>query len=141
MPSLRPSALLLALALAACAAPPEAAPPRVDALLLGERHDVADHQRRHRDAVVQLAAQQRLAALALEMAEHGTTTAGLERGASEAAVRAALGWDERAWPWAAYAPAVMAAVRAGAPVLGANLPRARMRAMRCCRKSRAGCKR
>src|SRR6185295_6888877 len=31
------------------------------------------------------------------------------------------------WPWKSYAPAVMAAVRSGVPVLGANLPRAEMR--------------
>ena len=32
------------------------------------------------------------------------------------------------WPWAHYGPVVMAAVRAGVPVVGANLPRAQMRA-------------
>ncbi len=43
-------------------------------------------------------------------------------------MRAALHWNEQAWPWAPYAPAVMAAVAAGVPVLGANLPRDQMRA-------------
>ena len=38
-----------------------------------------------------------------------------------------LAWDDAGWPWAAYGPAVMAAVRAGVPVLGANRPRSRMR--------------
>ena len=52
--------------------------------------------------------------------------AGSEAGASEAAVRAALKWDEQAWPWATYAPAIMAAVGAGVPVMGANMPRAQM---------------
>jgi uncharacterized iron-regulated protein len=98
-----------------------------DVLLLGEQHDAAAHQQRHRDTVQSLARQSRLAALALEMADQGGTTAGLPRGSDESAVQAALRWNEQAWPWAAYAPAVMAAVRAGVPVLGANLPRERMR--------------
>ncbi|HYF42414.1 MAG TPA: ChaN family lipoprotein [Ramlibacter sp.] len=101
--------------------------PAADVLLLGEQHDAATHQQRHRDAVQTLARQSRLAALALEMAEQGGTTAGLPRDSDESAVQAALRWNEQAWPWAAYGPAVMAAVRAGVPVLGANLPRERMR--------------
>ena len=55
---------------------------------------------------------------ALEMAEAGHSTAALPTDAAEAAVRAALSWDERLWPWQPYAGAVMAAVRAGVPVLG-----------------------
>ena len=53
----------------------------------------------------------------------------------------------QAWPWERYGPAVMAAVRAGVPVLGANLPRREMRrrdgatrsSTRCCptRRSQA----
>ncbi len=98
-----------------------------DVLLLGELHDDPNHQRWHRETVEALAGRGRLAALALEMAERGTTTAGLPADAGEAAVRAALRWDDQAWPWAAYGPAVMAATRAGVPVLGANLPRAQVR--------------
>jgi uncharacterized iron-regulated protein len=98
-----------------------------DVVLLGERHDDAGHQRHHRDIVQSLAARGRLAALAIEMAEQGRSTAGLPRGAEEGEVRAALNWNEDAWPWRAYGPVVMAAVTAGVPVLGANLPRDRMR--------------
>jgi uncharacterized iron-regulated protein len=122
--------LAVAALLAACAAPG----PRIDSLtgadvvLLGERHDDPVHQRHHRDVVQTLAARGRLAAVALEMAEQGTSTAGLPRQADESAARAALQWNEEAWPWAAYGPAVMAAVGAGVPVLGANLPRSQMRA-------------
>ena len=43
-------------------------------------------------------------------------------------MRAALQWRNKDWPWAAYGPAVMTAVRAGVPVLGANLPQDQMRA-------------
>lgn len=98
-----------------------------DALLLGEQHDAPTHPQAHRDAVNTLLQRKALAALVLEMAEQGRSTAGLARDADEAAVRAALAWDERGWPWANYRPVVMAAVQAGVPVLGGNLPRADMR--------------
>ncbi|WBY00170.1 ChaN family lipoprotein [Ramlibacter tataouinensis] len=124
------AALTLSLQLAGCGSPPPhiAHLQGADVLLLGEIHDQASHQRQHRDVVQALAARGRLAALVLEMAERGHGTAGLPRSADEDAVRAALRWDDQAWPWASYAPAVMAAVRAGVPVLGANLPRGQMRA-------------
>ncbi|WP_240787110.1 ChaN family lipoprotein [Ramlibacter rhizophilus] len=115
------------LAAGCAAAPPAAGDKDVDLLLLGEQHDAAEHQRLHHQTVVDLLGRGRLAALVLEMAEEGATTAGLPRNADESAVRSALGWSEQAWHWQAYAPAVMAAVRAGVPVLGANLPRQQMR--------------
>ena len=74
-----------------------------------------------------LAAQGRLHALVLEMAQQGVSTAGLPREASEAQVRAALQWDDFAWPWARYRELVLAAVRAGVPVWGANLPRSALK--------------
>ena len=127
MSPLRAPLFLLALAPAACAAPPPLPLPVADALLSGEQHDAPAHQQRHRELIEQLAAQGRLAAVALEMAEQGASTAGLPPAAPEAAVRDALRWDDRAWPWTAYGPSVMAAVQAGVPVLGANLPRGEMR--------------
>ena len=130
---MRRAALPLALAafvlVAGCASPGTGADDlaNADVVLLGERHDQADHHRRHRDTVQALAARGALAAVALEMAEQGRSTAGLPRNAEEGQVRAALAWNDEAWPWRAYGPAVMAAVGAGVPVLGANLPRERMR--------------
>jgi uncharacterized iron-regulated protein len=97
-----------------------------DALLLGEQHDAPDHQRLEREVVQVLATRHVLAALALEMAEQGRSTAALPRSASDDEVRAALQWNNKEWPWATYGPAVMLAVGAGVPVLGANLPHARM---------------
>ncbi|HWP11833.1 MAG TPA: ChaN family lipoprotein [Ramlibacter sp.] len=97
-----------------------------DAILLGEQHDAPEHQRIHRDVIDALAARGALGAVALEMAPQGGSTSELPRDASESQVQAALRWSS-GWPWAAYGPAVMAAVRAGVPVLGANLPRAEMR--------------
>ncbi|MGJ7557875.1 ChaN family lipoprotein [Variovorax sp. RB2P76] len=99
----------------------------VDALLLGEQHDAPEHHVIEREAVEALAARGQLAALALEMAEEGRSTAHVAPTATEAQVRAALDWSEKAWPWSDYGPAVMAAVRAGVPVVGANMPRVRMK--------------
>ena len=98
-----------------------------DVLLLGEQHDAPAHQQLQRQAVQWLAARGELAALALEMAEQGRSTAGLPRDASEADVQRALAWRDAGGPWKTYRPVVMAAVRAGVPVLGANLPAARQR--------------
>jgi uncharacterized iron-regulated protein len=98
-----------------------------DALLLGEQHDAPEHHLIERETVEALVERGRLAALALEMAEEGNSTGYLDRTASEAQVRTALSWDDKAWPWSDYGPAVMIAVHAGVPVVGANLPRERMK--------------
>lgn len=124
-----------AMALAACTTPATDVPVArraasllpADAMLIGEQHDAAEHQLIERETIVALIDNGRLAALALEMAEEGTSTAHLPADASEAQVRTALSWDDKAWPWSAYGPVVMAAVGAGVPVIGANLPRERMR--------------
>lgn len=127
---------LAALVLAACAAPPPSSDPSAafpyrdqltqllpaDVLILGEQHDVAHHQRIHLAVVQQLAHSQRLGALALEMASAGHSTALLTAQANDTDVQTALHWQNDAWPWSAYGPAVMAAVRAGVVVAGANLP-------------------
>ena len=99
-----------------------------DALVLGEQHDAPEHQALQRTTVEWLARRGALAALVLEMAERGHSTQGLPADASEADVRNALHWNDAAWPWRAYGPVVMAAVRAGAVVHGGNLPRSQMRA-------------
>jgi uncharacterized iron-regulated protein len=100
-------------------------------LLLGELHDAPEHQALQRDTVRQLSSRGALAAVVMEMVEQGRSTAGLPASASETQVRQALDWTgERntgAWPWSTYGPVVMAAVGAGVPVLGGNLPRAQMR--------------
>jgi uncharacterized iron-regulated protein len=98
-----------------------------DVLLIGEQHDAPSHQQLQAVVVQTLAADGRLAAVALEMADRGASTAGLAPQATEAQVQAALQWSDAAWPWAAYGPVVMTAVRAGVPVLGANLPRGQMK--------------
>ena len=132
---LRPLAALLALLLGACALPPLDAAQQArlasllpaDALLLGEQHDAPEHQQLQRQVVQWLADRGQLAAMVLEMAEAGHGTAGLPPDASARQVRAALAWDDARWPWRTYGPVIMAAVAAGAPVLGANLSLAQMR--------------
>jgi len=96
-------------------------------LLVGEQHDAAEHQVIERQVVEALAVRKQLAALAIEMAESGNSTAHLAASANADQVQAALSWNEQAWPWKAYGPVVMAAVQAGVPVFGANLPRDRMK--------------
>ncbi|RYF27772.1 MAG: hypothetical protein EOO33_03235 [Comamonadaceae bacterium] len=130
--------LALAISMAGCGfAGPHAAPPSradqvmallpTDVLLIGEQHDAPDHQRLQRQAVQALAERHQLAALVMEMADAGRSTDGLPRQASPGQVQQALAWQDNAWPWERYAPVVMAAVQAGVPVLGGNLPRPAMR--------------
>jgi uncharacterized iron-regulated protein len=134
------AALGLALALGACAQPgatvtdgdtPWQSLMPTALLLVGEVHDAPEHQALQARLVGDLAQQGRLGALVLEMAEQGRHTAGLAPNASEAAVRARLGWTDArgtgGWSWPTYQPVVMAAVRAGVPVLGGNLPRSQLR--------------
>src|SRR6187402_2437689 len=96
-------------------------------LLVGEQHDEPAHHEQEREMVRTLARRGALAALALEMADSGASTVGLTPKASEEDVRRALRWDDKGWPWTDYGPAVMAAVAAAVPVVGANLPRERLR--------------
>jgi uncharacterized iron-regulated protein len=129
--------IVLATIVAGCSLLPTAsapdAPSRVsrllpaDVLVLGEQHDAPEHHAIERDTVQALARDGRLGALAIEMAEEGQSTAHLKPDATEAQVQTALSWSDKAWPWADYGPAIMAAVTAGVPVVGANLPRARMK--------------
>ncbi len=126
---------LTVLLLSACAsAPPSSVSALLDrllptqALLIGEQHDAAEHQALQRDLVQALAARGQLGGVVMEMAEQGRDTSGLGAHASEEQVRDALGWKpDGGWPWATYGPVVMAGVRADVPVIGGNLPRARMR--------------
>lgn len=97
-----------------------------DVLLVGEQHDAAEHQRIEQQVITVLAARGLLAAVALEMVDVGVSTAQLKPSSTEEQTRRALKWDDKGWPWAAYGPVVMAAVHAGVPVLGANLPREQM---------------
>jgi uncharacterized iron-regulated protein len=99
-----------------------------DVLLLGEQHDAKEHQQIEQQVIADLAARGLLAAVALEMADTGLSTAKLKPSATEQQTRDALKWNNKGWKWEVYGPAVMTAVRAGVPVLGANLPRTELQA-------------
>ena len=97
-------------------------------LLLGEQHDAPSHPGLHAQAVQELIAKRQLGALVLEMANTHARTNTQHSHATEAQVQAALGWNAQAWPWERYRAAIMAAVRAGVPVAGGNLPQPKLRA-------------
>lgn len=94
-----------------------------DAILLGEQHDASQHQKIHTEVVELLARRGNLTVLAMEMVEQGRSTVGISSRSDATAVRRALAWNDAAWPWKLYGPAVMAAVVEDIPVVGANLPR------------------
>ena len=100
--------------------------PRAQALLIGEQHDATDHPSIHQQVVDALISAASLEALVIEMSELGSTTLELARDASELEVQQRLKWNERAWNWSRYGPAIMTAVRAGIEVAGANLARQAM---------------
>lgn len=139
-PRLRPrvaawlACLFITATLSACAGPPRlpagqlSAVLPADLLLIGEQHGVPAHHQLERQVVEILGVQGRLAALALEMVEQGRSTDGLPRQANASQVKAKLGWNDAAWPWADYEGPIMAAVELGVPVIGVNLPRDRQRA-------------
>ena len=120
-------ALFTVLSLTACGlwrpASTPTALPDAPVILLGEQHDAKAHQSLQAAAVRQLAQEDRLVAVVMEMAEQGRDTRGLPPQASEALVQERLRWANDAWPWRQYGPVVMAAVRLGVPVVGGNLPR------------------
>ena len=99
----------------------------MDVLLLGEQHDASEHQQIHQQVIALLAQRNLLGAVALEMADAGVSTARLHPSSTEQQAKNALKWNDKSWPWEAYSPAVMTAVRAGVLVVGANLPRESMR--------------
>lgn len=98
-----------------------------DTLLLGEQHDAPEHHQLEKQVVEWLAKRGSLAAVAIEMAPRGKDTRSLASHAAEKDVQNALDWNNAGWPWETYGPVVMAAVRLGVPVLGANLPAAEQR--------------
>lgn len=100
-------------------------PPAI--LLLGEQHDAPEHQHWQHATVRILSQRQQLAAVVVEMADQGQSTQGLPTTATESQVQRSLQWNDKGWPWKAYGPTIMTAVRAGVPVLGGNLPRTQMK--------------
>lgn len=104
-----------------------------DYVLLGEKHDNADHHALQAEIVRQLQARGRPRAVAFEMMgtdqqlqiveyvdEHGDDVRGLGE---------ALAWEQSGWPdWLTmYGPIAQAAVDGGGEIVAANLPRDQIR--------------
>jgi hypothetical protein len=114
---------VIPLLLAGCAAIAPVPVPEtqgIDAVLIGEQHDAAAHPRLQERWVRTLARARHAGAVALEMAERGTSTAGLPRTRRSAGARGAAMEQTAPAGLGRYGPAIMAAVRAGVPVLGAQ---------------------
>lgn len=119
------------------AATPEqliAAMAAADYVLLGERHDNADHHALQAWLVRALIAEGRRPAVAFEMFGTEQATAifrYLTRNPRDAAgLGDATGWGKSGWPdWALYRPIAQAALDGGLPVVAANLPADEARAM------------
>ena len=103
-------------------------------VLLGEKHDNADHHRIQAWLAARMIARGRAPAIALEMLtidQDAALAAHLAVHPKDAAgIGPAVGWAETGWPdWALYQPIAQAALDGGAPLLAANLPRKTIRAL------------
>jgi uncharacterized iron-regulated protein len=96
-------------------------------VLLGERHDNADHHRLQASLVAALAVAGRRPAMAFEMfsADDAPALADLATRASVTPeeLRAAVRWEEKGWPeWRLYAPIAEVALRERLAIVAANPP-------------------
>ncbi|MGE5506285.1 MAG: ChaN family lipoprotein [Actinomycetota bacterium] len=101
---------------------------RADAVLLGETHDNPGHHALQAWVVRALAEAGRRPAVAFEMIDadqQPQVDAWLAGHPGDAAgLGEAVAWDKRGWPdWAMYRPIAEAALKAGQPIISANLPR------------------
>jgi uncharacterized iron-regulated protein len=103
-------------------------------VLLGEKHDNADHhalQARVLDAMVSGG---RKPAVAFEMFDvddqQAIDTSRREHPRDSASLARAVNWEKSGWPpWEQYAPIAELALRADLPIVATGLPRSRMRAL------------
>ncbi|WP_224249713.1 ChaN family lipoprotein [Hyalangium gracile] len=103
-------------------------------VLLGERHDNADHHLLQASLVRALAGSGRRPALAFEMLDveqQATVDAALAREPGNAdAIAQAVDWAHSGWPdWALYRPIFAAGLERGLPIVAANLSRAQGKAL------------
>lgn len=95
-----------------------------DYLLLGEKHDNADHHRLQLSVLESLIAADALSGVAFEMIDASRAPklegiAGREFGADEE-LRTWLEWDE-GWEWEFYSPLLRSSLDAGLPLAAANI--------------------
>jgi uncharacterized iron-regulated protein len=104
-------------------------------VLLGEKHDNADHHRLQASVLRQLIVAGRRPAVAFEMFTADQAPAIQKHLAAHPRDAATLGdavdWKKSGWPdWSLYAPIAQAALDADLPILAANLPRATLASLR-----------
>ena len=103
-------------------------------VLLGEKHDNADHHRLQAWLVTSLASANRRPAVAFEMLakdDQSLIDAQVKKAPNNArGLAVAVRWDEKGWPeWHLYEPIFEAVLRAGLPILATNLSRATIKAL------------
>ncbi|MCG7599422.1 ChaN family lipoprotein [Halomonas sp. McH1-25] len=107
---------------------------RASAVIVGERHDNAEHHRLERWLIAQLAARGVLGGVVLEMLdpEQQRTLEGvpgvLLAELPEPELLALLDW-QRDWDWAAYGPLVRQSLQLGVPLRAGNLTRETIHAL------------
>ena len=94
-------------------------------VLIGEKHDNADHHRLQRDLLEALIESGGLGSVSFEMMESATqpsldAIAGNPPG-SLAGLKQRLEWDDEGWNWDYYGPLIHSAVLAGLPTHAANI--------------------
>lgn len=105
---------------------------QVPFVLLGERHDNADHHLLQAELVRGLTASGRKPALAFEMLDveqQPAVDAALARAPQDPdALAQAVAWDKSGWPdWSLYRPIFAVGTERGLRIIGANLPRTQVK--------------
>ncbi|MCC6646543.1 MAG: ChaN family lipoprotein [Polyangiaceae bacterium] len=99
-------------------------------VVLGEKHDHADHHRLQARVLKGVLRARRTPVLALEMIDVDEQERLDHAPAEPGAFAAAVGWDERGFaPFSSYRPVLEVALGAELRIVGANLPRAQARAV------------
>jgi uncharacterized iron-regulated protein len=103
-------------------------------VLLGEKHDNADHHRLQAALVQAVTAHGRRPALAFEMLgveqQAAVDSALASAPGNPDAIAQAVDWPHSSWPdWSFYRPIFAAGLERGLPIVAANLPRAQARTL------------
>ena len=107
---------------------------RADFVLLGEKHDNADHHALQARALAEMIARHHEPAVAFEMLDEDQqpmVDAYIKApGANAAGFGVHVAWDERGWhPYAWYSPIVAAALGAHVPIVATNLTKKELRSI------------
>ncbi len=98
-------------------------------VLLGEKHDNADHHRLQRELLAALVARGRRPSVVFEMVDVDDQSKLDGAGKDAEALGVATAWDKRGWDWSLYRPLVAFALAHDLPVVAGNFPRGRIKAL------------